>query len=114
MIGAGIAVWALAGSLNDDGAVSPTYGYKNMSLFTYTVTYTLDPNEEPPDVIVIGYLGGNKEWEQMMSYQVIGEIYVHYTYTTTLPYTGNWSFKFQVVDGETSHMYPGPYVDDYH
>jgi len=65
VIGAGIALFALAGSLNDDGNVYPNSGIKNLTPFTYTVTYTLDPEEDAPDVLVIGYLGGNKEWDEM-------------------------------------------------
>jgi len=110
VLGAGIALLALAGSLNEDGDVDPDHGIKNLTEFTYTITYTLDPEEDPPDVLVIGYLGGFEKWEEMMSYAVIGEIYVHYWYTTTLPEAGEWSFKFDVVGGEVTNMHLGPTV----
>lgn len=62
----GIAVWALAGYLMDNGYVDPDIGWKDETEFTYTVSYWKGPGESAPDVLVIGYFEDEWEWEEMM------------------------------------------------
>ena len=105
-----LAVWALAGYLMDDGDVIPDIGWKNETEFLYSVTYWLSPAEDPPDVVVIGYWGGHEQWREMMGVAWIMTPKVHYEYKTKLPETGEWSFQFQVIGGELSITYLGPWV----
>lgn len=105
-----LALLALAGDLMDNGAVDPNLGWKDTTIFEYTVSYALDPEEDPPDVLVIGYLDDEEEWREMMGVAEIGDIVVDYWYQTTLPAAGDWAFRFQVVGGELSKMYIGPKV----
>ena len=104
-----VAILALAGYLFD-GSVTPTEGDANSTVFEYDVYYSLSPGENPPTVYVLGYLGIDMQFEQMMSFTRIGDVYVLYWYQTMLP-AGDWGFKFQVMGGELTNMYPGPDVD---
>ncbi len=106
----GVAIWALAGYLMDNGAVTPDIGWKDETEFTYTVSYWRSPDEEAPDVLILAYWKGLFEWDEMMYIDNPMSIPVNYWYTTTLDKAGNWGFKFEVVGGETSNMHLGPSV----
>jgi len=106
----GLAVCALAGYFMGNGDVNPDIGWVDETEFLYTVTYMLSPEEEPPDVIVIGYWKDEYDWDEMMYVAAVGEIFVDYEYQTTLHKKGSWGFKFQVVGEAPTGMHIGPSV----
>jgi len=108
---AALAVLAFAGSFYNQGAVSPTTGYANETIFTYTVQYALSPGQDPPDVYVRITKGGATWGRYMMSIVHIGSIVVDYSYQTTLSPAGDdWGFRFETVD-DTTLAHAGPIVE---
>jgi len=107
---AALAVLAFAGSFYNEGAVSPTSGRANMTIFTYTVQYALSPGQDPPDVYADITKGGVPYGSYMMAIVHIGSIIVDYSYQTTLPAGTDWGFQFRTED-DTTLAHLGPSVE---
>lgn len=107
-LGMVLATLALAGAFYNNGAVNPTSGYANTTLFTYTVCYQLSDGQSAPDAYVDIYRGSTLWDSRMMAFLIINRI-VYYTYTTTLPAGGNYGFLFRTFDDSTD-LTSGPTV----
>ena len=109
----GIAIWALAGSFTSSGSVYPSEGCTDETIFHYRISYALDPGEDPPDVYVKIFKGGEQVGgDRLLGIQQIGSIVVDYEYTTTLDEAGSdYSFKFWCLWDETTEQ-SGPDVED--
>ena len=106
----GIAVWALAGYFLNDGRVKPPEGCADDTTFHWYVEYQLEGEEDPPDVHVAIYDGGDLKFYEMMAVVEIDSGVVRYSYqrTLTLP-DDEYLFRFETFFQHTNTQF-GPDV----
>ena len=106
-----LAILAFAGYFADHWVAPPCEheGY----VFTYSVRYYLDPNEEWPTVWVKIYKGFALFTQAMMEDYDQGELWVDYMAGVELDEDGNnYWYKFVAEGGPSTTLYPGPVVKD--